>query len=325
VTPLYVHGIGHSHPSNVITNQFLEDLDIGTSCAWIEERLGIRERRTALSLEYIRATKNSDLRAALEATEFSNTDASVEAATMAIHRARIDVRQIGLIISGSSCPIHSSPPEACILADRLGISPVAFDTNAACNGFLTHSSVAKSWLLDNDCDFGLIVQAEHMTRTVDYAERTNASLMGDGTAATVVSAKYPSSFQLAHIKIASVPKFWDAAIVASGKHFTQRTGPVREFAVKHLAEGIPSDHESFVIFHQAHLRLLEGAFQTLKLPSRRHLFNVDRFGNCAAAGCASVISENWDFLLSQSDPVALSTIGGGLAYGSGLLSRTLET
>jgi 3-oxoacyl-[acyl-carrier-protein] synthase-3 len=208
-----------------------------------------------------------------------------------------------------------------MLANRFDIAPVAFDINAACNGFLTHASVARSWLSDNSCDFGLIVQAEHMTRTVDYAERTNASLMGDGTTAAVVSTKHPSNLRLDHIRISSVPKFWDAAIVASGKHFAQRTGPVREFAVKHLTEGIPANHQSFVIFHQANLRLLEGAFQTLGLPPERHLFNVDHYGNCAAAGCASVLSENWEMLLAQSGSIALSTVGGGLAYGSGILSK----
>jgi 3-oxoacyl-[acyl-carrier-protein] synthase-3 len=28
---LYLHGIGHFHPGNVISNQFLEDFDIGTT------------------------------------------------------------------------------------------------------------------------------------------------------------------------------------------------------------------------------------------------------------------------------------------------------
>ncbi|MBE0559154.1 MAG: ketoacyl-ACP synthase III, partial [Proteobacteria bacterium] len=32
---LYLHGIGHFHPENVITNGFLEELAIGTDEAWI--------------------------------------------------------------------------------------------------------------------------------------------------------------------------------------------------------------------------------------------------------------------------------------------------
>jgi 3-oxoacyl-[acyl-carrier-protein] synthase III len=36
--PLYIHALGHFHPENVIDNDFLESLDIGTSNEWILER-----------------------------------------------------------------------------------------------------------------------------------------------------------------------------------------------------------------------------------------------------------------------------------------------
>ena len=64
---LYLHGLGHFHPENEITNQFLTDLDIGTNQQWIEERVGIDARRTVLPLDYIRETRNLDPTQALEA------------------------------------------------------------------------------------------------------------------------------------------------------------------------------------------------------------------------------------------------------------------
>jgi 3-oxoacyl-[acyl-carrier-protein] synthase-3 len=45
---MYLHGLGHFHPENEITNQFLTDLDIGTNAQWIVERTGILSRRTVL-------------------------------------------------------------------------------------------------------------------------------------------------------------------------------------------------------------------------------------------------------------------------------------
>ena len=71
---LYLHGMGHFHPENVITNRFLEELEIGTDEAWILERVGIRERRTVLPLDYIRQTKNRDPRAAHEASLYRNAE-----------------------------------------------------------------------------------------------------------------------------------------------------------------------------------------------------------------------------------------------------------
>jgi 3-oxoacyl-[acyl-carrier-protein] synthase III len=60
---LYLHGLGHFHPENELDNAFLESLDIGTNELWITSRVGIKNRRTVLPLDYIRQTRNKDLRA----------------------------------------------------------------------------------------------------------------------------------------------------------------------------------------------------------------------------------------------------------------------
>ena len=77
---LFLHGLGHFHPENEITNRFLEELDIGTSDEWILERVGIRSRRTVLPLDYIRTTRNRDVRAAAEATLYTTAELGRRAA-----------------------------------------------------------------------------------------------------------------------------------------------------------------------------------------------------------------------------------------------------
>src|SRR4030042_1700046 len=116
---LYLHGIGHFHPENEITNKFIDELDIGTSDEWIIERTGIRSRRTVLSLDFIRVTRNQDIRAATEAAVYTNTELGRRSAEMAITRAGIDRSEIGLVIGGGSAPALLSPVEAC----RRGAAP----------------------------------------------------------------------------------------------------------------------------------------------------------------------------------------------------------
>jgi len=106
---LYLHGLGHFHPENVISNRFLEELDIGTTQEWIMERVGIQERRTALSLDYIQATRNRDPRAALEASSHTNARIGAAAARMALDRAGLGPEDIGLVVSGRSAPDHVTP------------------------------------------------------------------------------------------------------------------------------------------------------------------------------------------------------------------------
>ncbi len=106
---LYLHGLGHFYPENVVTNRFLSDLDIGSSVEWIEERVGIRERHTVLPLDYIRETKNRDVRAAQEASLYTNGQTAARAARMALERAGIAVEDIGMVVSGSSWPRRPRP------------------------------------------------------------------------------------------------------------------------------------------------------------------------------------------------------------------------
>ncbi|NNL64624.1 MAG: ketoacyl-ACP synthase III, partial [Myxococcales bacterium] len=86
---LALHGLGHAHPDNEISNRFLESLDIGTDDGWIVERTGIRSRRTVLSLDYLRATRNRDVRAAGEAQEIDAAGLGARAARQALSRAKV--------------------------------------------------------------------------------------------------------------------------------------------------------------------------------------------------------------------------------------------
>jgi len=117
---LYFHGFGHFHPENEITNAFLEELDIGTNDAWILDRVGIRARRSVLPLDYIRATRNADVRASGEAATCTQAQMGERAARMAIARAGLTPADIGMVISGSSAPDTLSPADACNLAQQLG-------------------------------------------------------------------------------------------------------------------------------------------------------------------------------------------------------------
>jgi len=72
--------MGYSHPSTVIDNQFLEDLDVGTNAQWIIEKIGIQTRLSTLPLDYIRETRNQDPREALKVASITPTDMGKRAA-----------------------------------------------------------------------------------------------------------------------------------------------------------------------------------------------------------------------------------------------------
>src|SRR5215813_1273474 len=190
---IYIHGIGHFRPENVIDNSFLASLDIGTDEEWVMRHVGIRTRRTVLPLDYIFSERNLDRRAAEEAALYKNPDTGERAARNALKRAGLSAGDVGLVISGSSAPASTSPAEACQVACKLNIDVTGFDLSSACSTFVAQLMLLDKCRPERLPDFILIVTPENLTRAVNYTDRTTAVLMGDCTTAAVVSCTVPAA------------------------------------------------------------------------------------------------------------------------------------
>lgn len=323
---LFLHGLGHFHPENVITNRFLEDLDIGTTDAWVLERVGIRERRTLLPLDYIRQTRNRDMRMAAEAMVYGNAETGRRAAEMAIARAGIDRSQIGMVISGSSAPDMVTPAEACTIAAALGLEVPCFDVNSACTSF--HVAMHLLSMLDPDKvpRFVLSVVPEGVTRTVDYSDRASAVLWGDGTSAAVLSTRERGRAEILGTAMESSPAGHDKVTIPRTGHFLQEGRTVQTFAIKKTAAGyrrLRDEHARegrrlHFVGHQANLMMLEKVCEMCEVPPERHHHNVRDYGNTAGAGAVGVLSMRWDEW-TDADDVAVAGVGAGLTWSSFLL------
>lgn len=323
---LQLHGFGHFHPENEITNAFLESLDIGTTEEWILERVGIRSRRTVLPLEYIRDTRNRDPRGALEASRYTNAELGRRAAELAISRAGIDRRDIGMLLAGTSVPDTTCPAEACNIANALELEVPAFDVNSACTSFFALLYTVAIAQADKLPPYVLLVATEGFTRIVDYHDRSSAVLWGDGAAAAVVSARHPGRAEILGNTIESSPAGCDKVVVPRIGHFRQEGRAVQMFAIRRttqmlerLRSGYAREGRPFhFIGHQANLRMLEAVCRQCGIPRERHHSNVEWFGNTGAASGPSVVSMEWDRWTADDD-VAVLGVGSGLTWASFLL------
>ncbi len=323
---VFLHGIGHFHPENEVSNAFLEELDIGTNQAWILDRVGIRSRRTVLSLDYIRRTRNADPRAAAEASLYTNAQMAERAARLAVQRAGIALSDIGMVIAGSSAPDTLSPAEACNVARRLELEVPAFDINSACTSFFIPLHLLGMMQPGLMPRFVLLVAAESLTRTVDYADRATAVLWGDGAAAAVLSLSERGRAEISATLLDSSPSGNEKVVVPRYGFFRQDGQAVQKFAVKRTAEslkrlraehGDPGRRFGFV-GHQANLRMLESVCRMCGIAPERHFSNVEHFGNTAAAGSPSVISMHWE-RWSEQDELAVVGVGSGLTWAGYML------
>ena len=340
---LYLHGMGHYHPPNEIDNRFLETLDIGTNDEWIVDRVGIRLRRTVLPLSYIRSTRNADPRAAGEAAEMGNAQLGARAAELALARAGVAKEQVGLVISGTTSPTHVCPAEASFIAAELGLSATAFDINSACSSFVTqlyNLSLMKPEALP---EFVLLVAVESLTRAVDYSDRANCVLFGDGAAAAVVSTRTPAPARLMHHAVASDVRGADKVVIPWAGYFGQDGRAVQMFAIRRTRSGYEElraltkgdgdgsgggggdDARSLhFIGHQANLRVLEQVCKYCEIPPALHHSNVEVRGNTGAASAPSVLSMQWEKFTPRDD-VALVVVGGGLTWARVLIRFGDET
>jgi 3-oxoacyl-[acyl-carrier-protein] synthase-3 len=323
---IYLHGLGHFHPPNELSNAFLESLDIGTTNEWILERVGIRSRRTALSLDYVQQTRNRDPRAAADAALFTHAETGRRAAELAIARAGIDKRDIGLVVAGSSVMDTATPAEACNIARALDLEVPAFDINSACTSFFANLYVLSLMQPEKLPPFVLVVVPEAVTRSVDYTDRASAVLWGDATVAAVVSARIPGRAAVLDTTLASSPAGFDKIVVPRVGHFRQDGRSVQMFAIKKTVQLLSTLQRDYAqpgrrlhfVGHQANLRMLEAVCRQCGVADDRHHTNVEWFGNTAGAAAPSVVSMEWQ-RWTATDDVAVVGVGAGLTWASYML------
>lgn len=320
---LYVHGAGHFHPQNVITNHFLEELDIATSDQWIVDRVGIRERHTVLSLDYIKTTRNANPAAAPEASMYTNAQTGAQAARGAMARAGIGSEDVGLVLAGSCTPQSSCPAEACTIAAQLDIDASGLDVNSACSSLAAQLHFLGMMKEDALPNYVLIVNPDNSTRQIDYNDRDTCVLWGDGSSALVVSPRVPAPLRVNRSVFTSTPEGHDKVQFREHGHFRQDGRTVQTFAIKRtvamlktLREELSIEDATRVKFigHQANLAMLRSVCKWGNIDEENHYFNVDAFGNCGAAGAPSVLSQNWQ-RLQPGDNLILAVVGSGLSWG----------
>jgi len=323
---LYLHGMGHFHPENVISNQFLEDLNIGTTHDWIMERVGIQNRRTVLPLDYIKETKNVNPLKSFPLRQYTNAQMAARAAHMALQRAGLKGDDIGLVISGSSSPDNITPAEASAVAAELGMEVPCFDLNSACSTFGMQVNFLLRMRPEEMPPYVLLIGAESTTKVINYTDRNSAVLFGDGASAAIVSSQVPARAAFVSGGYNARPSGWTKVGVTGDWVFSQDGNAVQGFAIRTTSECLKKLQDEYeaqakrfiFIAHQANYMMLKTVCERRSIQPENHWYNVDQFGNVGCCGAPAVLSMNWD-RIRPGDHIALVIVGAGLAWAYMLL------
>ena len=309
-----------------ITNDDLTSI-LDTSDEWINSRTGIKERKVLSG-------------------NMSSTDLGIAAAQKVIKRSNFNPKDIDLIIAASSAPEDIYPSVACLIQRAIeATNAAAFDSRAACAGFLYALKMADAFIKSGMYKNILIVATDATTKFSDWEDRSTCVLFGDGAGAVIVQAS--ENEQDDSIKALDLIARGDCAhyitlkvqrdncplaepIEEKVRPFIQMKGKdVYKFVMVNIPPKIEqmlnnaniniNDIDYFVP-HQSNLRMIEALAQRLNFDSTKVISNIEKYGNMSAASILVTIREGIDKgTIKLPATFLLSAFGAGMTAANAVI------
>lgn len=323
-----ITGLGAYLPERILSNADLEKM-VETSHEWILSRSGIEKRRIAAE------------------NEFSST-MGAKAAQKALDAANFSAKDVDAILVSSMTPDYSCPSTAALIQHEIGAAKAAaLDIQAACSGFLYALSIAKAWIESGMYKNVLVIATEKNSAFVDYKDRTTCVLFGDGAGACLVQ-KGGTGYAIRHVclgadgeqsELISIPSSGcrlpaSTETVASGQHYLKMQGKeVFKHAVRRMEAaasdclekaGIPQEELSWLIPHQANIRIMEAIAKRFNMPWERVYRTIHNYGNTSSSTVPIALFElDAKEKPQENEHLLLVAFGGGLTWGASLLTRVV--
>jgi 3-oxoacyl-[acyl-carrier-protein] synthase III len=310
-------------PDGVVTNDHLHQR-LGFDSDWIVKRTGILERRHALPHQ-------------------ATSDLCYEAAVRCIETARVDPKDIDLLLLATFSPDMSFPATACLVQDRMRLNCPAVDMQAACAGFMYALITGAAYVVSGVSNLALIIGGDCNSRIVNPDDLKTYPLFGDGAGAVLLTRGEPDQGILSYSlgadggggDLLSRPACGSrlppsAELLTKGMHFMHMDGrAVFRWAVAILCDTIqdvlkashfkPGDVDLYIP-HQANIRIINAAIDVLHIPRSRVFNNLERYGNTSGGSVPLALDEAIaEGRIKPGSKVVLSGFGAGLTWGTALM------
>jgi 3-oxoacyl-[acyl-carrier-protein] synthase III len=318
--PVSITGLGAKVPDRIVTNDELAQY-VDTTNEWIIERTGIRERRMASKEEAL-------------------SDVALPACRDALAQARIEGKDVDLLIVATVTPDMMFPSTGAILADKLGaVAAAAYDLSAGCTGFMYALAQAYGMIAGGLAKRALVVGGDLLSRILDWEDRSTLILFGDGAGAVVLEAAPQPGFLGFELGAdgAGGANLWlpgsGSRLFDDPDQYVKMNGrEVYKFATRILVQsaqdllercGVAIEEVDVYVPHQANIRIIDHATKKLGVPSERVVINVDRYGNTSSGSIPLALADAAAAgRLEPGKLVLMTGMGAGLTWGSALLRWT---
>jgi 3-oxoacyl-[acyl-carrier-protein] synthase III len=310
-------GTGSYLPEAVLTNFDLEKR-MDTSDAWIRERTGIERRHIVAPGE-------------------TTVDMAEHAARAALAAAGREPSEVDLIVVGSCTPDLIFPNAGVMLQARLGnFGCPALGVEAACSSFLYALSMADKFIRSGEAKLALVVGADSLSKITNPKDRGTAILFGDGAGAVVLAPHEEPGIISTHlhadgsqIELLRCTGGVATGFHAEGDYITMAGAEVFKVAVSMLARaveealaanGLTKDALTWLVPHQANIRIIQATARKIGLPMERAIVTVADHGNTSSASVPLALDVGVrDGRIKRGDLLLLEAFGGGFTWGSALI------
>ncbi|CAN5581159.1 ketoacyl-ACP synthase III [soil metagenome] len=318
-----ITAVGGYVPEYVLTNFELEKM-VDTNDEWIRSRTGISERRI------------------LKGEGKASSDLGAEAIKDLLNKRGLDPKEIDCIICATVTPDMVFPATANIIGDKIGATNAwGYDMEAACSGFLFAMVTGAMYIESGRYKKVVVVGAEKMSSIIDYTDRATCIIFGDGAGAVLLEPNEDgfgvqdsilksdgSGRHFLHMKGGGSLRPATVETVLAREHFAYQEGQtVFKFAVKGMADvsaellernKMTGDDISWLVPHQANLRIIDATASRIGLPKEKVMINIQKYGNTTAATIPLCLWE-WESQLNKGDNIMLAAFGGGFTWGAALV------
>lgn len=316
-----ITGVGGYVPDYILTNDELSRM-VDTSDEWIRTRVGIRERRIL---------KEEGLGASYMARK---------ACKQLLKKTGVDPDTVEALIISTTTPDYPFPSTASIVVGKLGLkNAFAFDMSCACCGFIYALDMASSMIQSGRYKRVIVCSAEKMSSIVDWTDRQTCVLFGDGAGAVMVEASEEEGVGLQDSMLLTDGKglpflhMKAGGSVCPASHFTidnrlhyvyQEGRTVFRHAVTYMSDdvatvmqrnGLSNDNLSWIVPHEANLRIIDAVAKRADLPLDKVMINIDHYGNTSSATIPLALWDN-ESKLRKGDNMIFTAFGAGFVHGA---------
>ena len=312
---MYINATGFYVPEQRIPNAYYTE-KTGLGDEWIVQRTGIRTRSRAGADENINTM-------------------GLEAIHDALPRLPYDIHEVDLLIAATYSPYDTVGTAAHVAQHRYAIPHAkAFMLSSACSSFINALEVAEGYFAMGKARRALIIGGDKNTAYSNDDDPKSGHLWGDAAVAFFLSnervadtdseildvytealgavGKGPESIQLR-------PRDGGIRMPEGKDVFLQACTYMPQNALRLLqGHGYTFDDLSYLIGHQANMRILRNIASSNHISEEKILSNIAELGNTGSASSALVFAQNCE-RFQRGDLVCLTVFGGGYSAGATLI------